>query len=71
MAALRNRSARALAVIGSLACLGIGYVCFRELHWADWALLVTLPVAVLLWAIHDHGYQKGRADAARKERARS
>jgi hypothetical protein len=68
MAALRNRNARILAVVGSVACLGIGCVWFRALSWADLAVLATLPAAALLWAVHDHGYQKGRAEAARKQR---
>jgi hypothetical protein len=68
MAALRNRTGRGLIAAGSLVLLGIGLFWFQSLNWADRVLLAVIPALGLLWAIHDHGYHKGQADAARRQR---
>jgi hypothetical protein len=65
MAALRNRTPRALAIAGSVVLLGVGFFWLHSLTLADRVALAVLPAASLLWAIYDHGYQKGRADAQR------
>lgn len=67
MTALRNRTGRGLVAAGSLALLGTGFFWFQSLNWAD-RMVLAIPALGLLWAIHDHGYHKGQADAARKQR---
>ena len=68
MAALRNRTPRVLAIAASVVLLCVGFFWLRSLTWADRVALAVLPAAAVLWAVYDHGYQKGRADAQRLRR---